>query len=155
MIKPCNFRLLIARAMQLIKWNLTATQQQNDRQQPTAGNTAGQNTIIESRVDKVFLEKLELFTNQHMSEPTFNVDRLAEMMNIGRTKFYGKVKELTGMSPNKYLQEARMRRASELLLEGEYSVSEVSFKVGIQDASYFNKMFKTHFGVVPSKYGKK
>jgi AraC-like DNA-binding protein len=89
-----------------------------------------------------------------MSEPTFNVDRLAEMMNIGRTKFYGKVKELTGMSPNKYLQEARMRRASELLLEGEYSVSEVSFKVGIQDASYFNKMFKTHFGVVPSKYGR-
>lgn len=154
MIKPCNFRLLIARAMQLIKWNLTATQQQNDRQQATAGNTAGQNTIIESRVDKVFLEKLEMFTNQHMSEPTFNVDRLAEMMNIGRTKFYGKVKELTGMSPNKYLQEARMRRASELLLEGEYSVSEVSFKVGIQDASYFNKMFKTHFGVVPSKYGR-
>ena len=76
------------------------------------------------------------------------------MMNMGRTKFYGKVKELTGMSPNKYLQEARMRRAGELLLEGEYTISEVSYKVGIQDPSYFNKVFKAHFGVVPSKYGR-
>jgi AraC-like DNA-binding protein len=76
------------------------------------------------------------------------------MMSIGRTKFYGKVRELTGMSPNKYLQEARMQRAAELLLEGELNVSEISYKVGIQDPSYFNKVFKARFGVVPSKYGR-
>lgn len=76
------------------------------------------------------------------------------MMNMGRTKFYGKVKELTGISPNKYLQEARLTRAAALLLEGELTISEVSYKVGIQDPSYFNKLFKARYGVVPSKYGK-
>lgn len=82
------------------------------------------------------------------------MDRLAEIMKMGRTKFYGKVKELTGQSPNKYLQEARMERAAQLLLEGELTVSEVSYKVGIQDPSYFNKVFKAKYGVVPSKYGR-
>ena len=73
---------------------------------------------------------------------------------MGRTNFYGKVKELTGMSPNQYLQDARMERAAELLLQGELTVSEISYKIGIQDPSYFNKCFKAKYGVVPSKYGK-
>ena len=47
-----------------------------------------------------------------------------------------------------------MRIAAELLAEGRMTVSEVSYKVGIQDASYFNKCFKARYGVVPSKYGK-
>lgn len=143
MVKPCNFRLLTARMVQLIKWN---------RQPARKPEEAA--IILEGKIDKVFLEKLEMLTFKHLAEETFTVDRLAEMMSMGRTKFYGKVKELTGMSPNKYLQEARMRRAGELLLEGEYTIAEVSYKVGIQDPSYFNKLFKAHFGVVPSKYGR-
>ena len=67
---------------------------------------------------------------------------------------FTKIKELTGVSPNKYLQNERMRIAAELLAEGRMTVSEVSYKVGIQDASYFNKCFKARYGVVPSKYGK-
>ena len=44
--------------------------------------------------------------------------------------------------------------AAKLLLKGELTVSEVSYKVGIQDPSYFNKLFKARYGVVPSKYGR-
>ena len=88
----------------------------------------------------------------HLSDANLNIDQLAQTMNMGRTKFYGKVKELMGMSPNKYLQEERMKRAAELLLEGELNVSEICYKVGIQDSSYFNKCFKAKYGVVPSKY---
>lgn len=143
MVKPCNFRLLVAKAMQLIKWRST---------EPQASDAA--DPLIENRVDKIFLEKLEKLTYQHLSEETLNVDRLAEMMSMGRTKFYGKVKELTSMSPNRYIQEKRMTRAAELLLEGEMTVSEICYKIGMQDPSYFNKVFKSRFGVVPSKYGK-
>jgi AraC-like DNA-binding protein len=58
------------------------------------------------------------------------------------------------MSPNRYIQEKRMTRAAELLLEGDMTVSEICYKIGMQDPSYFNKVFKSRFGVVPSKYGK-
>ena len=91
---------------------------------------------------------------QHLSEEDFGIDQLAQMMSMGRTKFYGRVKELTSLSPNKYLMQARMQRAAELLSEGELTVAEVSYRVGIQDPSYFNKCFKAQFGVTPSRYGK-
>ena len=143
MVKPCNFRLLLARMVQLIKWS-----------RPQVPPQADAPAIIEGHLDKVFVEKLEMLTARHLGEESFTVDRMAELMNMGRTKFYGKVKELTGMSPNKYLQDARMRRAAELLLEGELNISEVCYKVGMQDPTYFNKVFKARYGVVPSKYGK-
>ena len=48
--------------------------------------------------------------------------------------------------------KARMEKAADLLADGELNVSEVSYKVGIQDPSYFNKLFKSYYGVLPSKY---
>ena len=92
---------------------------------------------------------------QHISDPDYTIDLMAEQMKTGRTKLYGKVKELTGMSPNKLFNAERMRLAAELLEEGELNVSEVSYKVGILDTSYFNKCFKAHYGVTPSKYRKR
>ena len=149
MVKPCNFRLLIARAMQLIKWSQSAP-----ATSPSAANPPAAQPLIEGEVDKRFMERLQHYTAKHIADSTLTIDQLAQLMSMGRTKFYGKVKELTGMSPNKYLQEARMERAAELLLQGELTVSEISYKIGIQDPSYFNKCFKAKYGVVPSKYGK-
>jgi AraC-like DNA-binding protein len=105
-------------------------------------------------VDKLFKEKLALLTAQHLSEETFSVDRLAELMKMGRTKFYGKVKELTGMSPNKLMVAERMRIAADMLEEGELNISEIAYKVGFPEASYFNKCFKQYYGMAPSKYRK-
>ena len=48
----------------------------------------------------------------------------------------------------------RLRIAAKLLLEGEYTVSEISEKVGFSDSTYFYKCFKNKFGIAPSKYGK-
>jgi AraC-like DNA-binding protein len=73
-------------------------------------------------------------------------------MNLGRTVFYKKVKGVTGYSPNEYLRIMRMKRAAELLLTGEFTVSEVSYRIGIEDPFYFSKCFKAQFGVAPSVY---
>lgn len=74
------------------------------------------------------------------------------MMQMGRSKFYGKMKEMYGVSPNKFIVNERMKLAAELLLEGKYNVAEVSIKVGMMDPSHFNKSFKAKYGVPPSKY---
>jgi len=163
MVKPCNFRLLIARIMQLIRWSRRADgadggvgpYEPNGSNEPQEAHKApAAEPLIESRADKVFRDKLAVLTAQHLGDSDFTVDTLAQMMSMGRTKFYGKVKEVTGMSPNKYLQEVRMKKAADLLADGELNISEVSYRVGIQDPSYFNKVFKSFFGVPPSKYGK-
>ena len=169
MVKPCNWHLLVARSMQLIKWKLlneqetsaqpigTLSSEGNLKPQTSArpiGTLSSEGNLIRSQADKVFLDRLAMFVAQHMREEDFNVDQLAQLMTMGRTKFYGRVKELTGLSPNKYLMQARMKKAADLLADGELTVSEVSYQVGIQDPSYFNKCFKAQYGITPSKYTK-
>ena len=153
MTKPCNWNLLIARAIQLIKWRQPSPATE-ESPAPTAETNSSppKAPIITSQADKVFLTKLQMLTAQHISDCNFNIDQLATMMNMGRTKFFGKVKDMTGLSPNKYLLKMRMEKAADLLADGELNVSEVSYKVGIQDPSYFNKLFKSYYGVMPSKY---
>ena len=167
MVKPCNWNLLIERSIQLIKWRMEAspsTQQQDEPStnqkfdsldQKTPARQEGPKQLITSQADKVFMVKLQMLTAQHMVDSNFSIDSLAEMMNMGRTRFFGRVKEMTGLSPNKYLLKVRMEKAADLLADGELNVSEVSYKVGIQDPSYFNKVFKSYYGVVPSKYERK
>ena len=160
MVKPCNFHLLIARMIQLITWHEKRKAELPVAEGPQTNNEektvdASNNVILTSRADKRFRQQVEAVVAQHLSDPTMSVDRLAEMMSMGRTKFYGKVKDVFGMSPNKYLLARRMEAAAELLDEGKYNVSEVSYQVGFSDPTYFNKCFKAHFGMVPSKYKKR
>lgn len=166
MTKPYNTRILLTRIIQLIKWNQAKEEELKQETSKTTISTSDtpadasatpapnslKEVVLESKADKVFRENVVKLIVQNISEPEFTIDKLAEMMHMGRTKFFGKMKELTGMSPNKYLQAERMRIAAELLTDGRYNVSEVCMKVGIQDASYFYKCFKAKYGMPPSKY---
>lgn len=153
MVKPCNTRILIARIIQLIRW-YEAYQKEKTVTVAEKTEKRESDTIVETKADKLFREQVAVIITQHLSEPDFNVDRIAEMMHMGRTKFYGKMKELTGISPNKYIQNERMRIAADMLVEGRYNVNEISMKVGIQDTAYFYKCFKAKYGVAPSQYAK-
>ena len=156
MVKPCNYRILTARAVQLIKWSQSPTTQEDTQETTTAaGLPQPEQAIITSQADKRFLERVNTIVAQHISDPDFTIDQMAEMMRMGRTKLYGKVKELTGMSPNKLFVSERMRIAAKLIEEDELNISEIGYRVGIQDAAYFNKCFKQYFGMAPSKYRKK
>lgn len=111
-------------------------------------------TLLMSTLDKKFKDKLEAIVAQHIGDNNFNVDRLAELLSLGRTTVYNRTKSIMGVSPNIYIQNERLRIADKLLLEGEYTVSEISEKVGFSDSTYFYKCFKNKFGIAPSKYGK-
>ena len=150
MVKPCNYELLILRITQLIQWY---GRMQPDAEASTA-TVQPSTPIITDEADQRFREKMEAIVALRMGDPDFNVDTLAAQLKMGRTKFYGKMKEFTGMSPNTYLQTERLKKAAELLIEGDLNVTEVSYKVGFQSPTYFYKCFKEKYGVPPSKYGK-
>lgn len=105
-----------------------------------------------SREDERFCHKLERTIQTRMRNPNLNVDIIASQFGLGRTNFYRKVRELTGMSPNDYLRKCRMTKAGELLQNTELSISDVCVQVGIPDAQYFSRVFKAHYGVTPSLY---
>lgn len=105
-----------------------------------------------NREDERFCRKLERTIQTRMRNPNLNVDIIAAQFGLGRTNFYRKVRELTGMSPNDYLRKCRMTKAAELLQNTGLSISDICAQVGIPDAQYFSRVFKAHFGVSPSIY---
>jgi len=108
--------------------------------------------VVLNKEDERFCRKLERIVNTRLRNPNLNIDIIAAQFGIGRTNFYRKVRELTGISPNDYLRKCRMERAAELLLSSELPVNDVCAQVGIPDAQYFSRVFKAHFGVSPTVY---
>lgn len=162
MVKPCNFKLLIARALQFVATDMKEKKRAKESEKrdketqvkPVKEIQPTEPSLLMSTLDKKFKDKLEAIVAQHISDCSFSVDRLAELLNLGRTTVYNRTKSIMGISPNMYIQNERLRIAAQMLLEGEYTVTEISEKVGFSDSTYFYKCFKNKFGVAPSKYGK-
>ena len=105
-----------------------------------------------SKEDERFCRKLERIVNARLRNPNLNIDIIAAQFGVGRTNFYRKVRELTGMSPNDYLRRCRMERAAELLGDSETPINDICTQVGMPDAQYFSRVFKGYYGVSPSVY---
>lgn len=105
-----------------------------------------------SKEDERFCRKLERIVNARLRNPNLNIDIIAAQFGVGRTNFYRKVRELTGMSPNDYLRRCRMERAAELLGDSETPINDICTQVGMPDAQYFSRVFKVYYGMSPSAY---
>ncbi len=87
-----------------------------------------------------------------MEDPEFSVDNLAENLNMSRTQLYRKSEILLGMSANNFIKTVKLNSAWEMLQDGEFNISDVSYKTGFKTPGYFSKCFETQFGVLPSKF---
>ena len=106
---------------------------------------------ILNQQDQAFVEKATRLVLSHLSDTDFNIDRLCREMAMSRTLFYGKLKILTGQSPQDFMRLIRLEQAALYLKQGD-SVLDVSVKAGFVNVKYFSTVFKKHFGVSPSKY---
>ncbi len=148
MTKPFSPKLLVARIFQLLD--------QRERLKLKFGNDplAVRSAMVGSEQDQLFVKRLDSVIFARIGEQDLTVDKVAELLRMGRTVFYKKVRGVTGYTPNDYIRIIRMKKAVELLKEGEKNVSEVAYAVGFDNPFYFSKCFKTQFGVPPSQYAK-
>ncbi len=91
------------------------------------------------------------YINNHFSEK-LRIQQLADHIGISRSYLVKLMKQQTGMSPQEYLIETRMRRASELLSKSNDPIRDIAAECGYEDALAFSKVFKSRFGVNPSEY---
>lgn len=103
-------------------------------------------------LDVEFIARIKKHVEENMEKPSFNVDSVCAYMNMSRTSFYNKVKALTDQAPADYIRFIKLKRASELLKTGQYSITEIAEMTGFNDAKYFREVFKKYFHVSPSKY---
>jgi len=117
-------------------------------------NMSYENTQI-NKTDLKWLEKINDIIVRNFTNEEFNIDRLAEEVNISRSNMQRKLKGLTGMPPNDYIRLIRLKSAGELLLEGGHRVNEVCYIVGFNNPSYFARCFQKQFGILPKEYVRK
>ncbi len=104
--------------------------------------------------DEQFLMKVKETILEQLSNEQLSVESLAEDIGLSRVQLYRKVSALTGMSVNELIRKLRLQKAALLLGQNWGPVSQVAYEVGFSNLSYFSKVFKEEFGVLPSEYEK-
>lgn len=105
-----------------------------------------------SNADEQFMIKLNEMIDQHLSQPNLDVKFLTDQMAMSRTSLYNKIKELTGMGANDYINRRRIDKATVLLIQSDISITEISEQVGFTYQRYFSTLFKEMKGVTPSQF---
>lgn len=106
-------------------------------------------------LDWQFLSDVKKSIEDNIDNSAFSVEVLNDLHNMSRTRFYYKLKALTGLSPKNLIKSIRLKRATHLLKEGEHNITEISDMCGFSDSKYFREVFKKEYKLSPSQYAKK
>jgi TolB-like protein/AraC-like DNA-binding protein len=104
-----------------------------------------------SFMDKDFLQKITDIIEENIHDERFGVSELAGEIGMSRSNLLRRVKKLSGLSVSRFIRNVRLKMAMEMMEEGNYTVSEVSYKVGFSSTSYFIKCFREHYGFPPGE----
>jgi len=102
-----------------------------------------------------FIEQAEALILENFSNEQFGVSELADLMNMSRSNLLRKIKKLTKLSASQFIRQIRIQKGMELLDKTELTVSEISYKVGFRNSSYFIKCFREHYGFSPGEVRKR
>ena len=105
--------------------------------------------------EDAFIAKGRKVINDRIDDPTLDVKALCSEVNLSRTPLHQKLKALTGMSTTEFIRHVRLRRASELLLDPQYNITEVARATGFNNLNWFSRKFKEEFGCTPTEWRKK
>ena len=111
--------------------------------------------ISNTDADVKFMETILGLIEDKLSDPEFNVEKLARAYGVSRVYLGKKIKALTGESPIQFQRTVRLKHAAVLLKQQTLSVSEVAWEIGYNDINTFRQWFKEYFGMTPSEYRKK
>ncbi|KFF06388.1 hybrid sensor histidine kinase/response regulator transcription factor [Flavobacterium reichenbachii] len=109
-------------------------------------------TIAHNKVDEDFIKKLDDIIDQNMADTNLSVDSLADILHMSRSTLYRKIKDISNLSPNELINNARLKKAASLLLSGKYKVYEISEIVGYNSQSSFSRNFQKSFSMSPSEF---
>ncbi len=109
-------------------------------------------TMAHTKADERFLDRLNEIILEHMAEVGFDVEHLADHMHMSRPTLYRKIKAISDLTPNDLINVARLKKAAQLLSEGQYKIYEVSDQVGYSSQTHFGRNFQKQFGMSPSEY---
>ena len=150
-VKPFNVKLLLTRCR-----NLLNSRKMLLKRESSAVNVAVQDAPGLSSVDQALLDQVTEAIRRHFDNPDFDMSLLASELNMGRSKMFARIKEITGLTPNEYTLKIKLTEALRMLQEEpQFNISEISYSLGFTSPRYFSLCFKAFYGVSPQSYRKK
>ncbi len=105
--------------------------------------------INDAQLKKIKLAK-DILLKEFANPPT--LQELCLRTNLSLRKLKSGFKEIYGLPVYQYLFDYKMTVAKDLLIEGEFNVNEISYKLGYSNASHFISAFKKNSGVTPKYF---
>lgn len=112
-------------------------------------------SIAYTKTDEKFLKKLNEIINSHIDDVNLDVDMIADLMNLSRPTLYRKISAISNLTPNELIKITRLKKAAELIAQGEMKIYEIAEAVGFKSQPYFSQSFSKQFNMSPSQYAKK
>lgn len=147
--KPFNDQLLIVQANNLLE------SRKRLRESFSSDNENWEEKFNLFDIDKKLLLKAIKVTETNMTNFDFSVEDLAHNLNLSRTHLHRKLKSLTNQSATEFIRSIRLKKAVQLMKEGNHKVNEIGYIVGFNSHNYFTKSFKKQFGMSPSDFIRK
>lgn len=95
------------------------------------------------------LEKVVQLLHSHVGR-VYSVHELAQQTGLSDSRFRLLFHQFTGCSVTRYQNRLRIQTAQDLLLSGQYTVTQVAAELGFADVYYFSRLFKKIVGINPS-----
>lgn len=146
--KPFSTNLLMAQISNLL------SNRDNIRKFYFNSPIANMKSMAYTKADEGFLDRLNDIINEHIGNSELDVNMIADLMHLSRPTLYRKIRAISDLTPNELIKISRLKKAAELLLQGNMKIYEISEAVGFSSQSYFWSAFIKQFGVSPSKYAK-
>ena len=105
-----------------------------------------------NKLDEEFINKLIKAVEQAISMPDLNGDNLAKELGISKSILYAKLKTITGQTVNEFIRIIRIKKSTDLLLEGRLNITEISIEMGFNSASYYTKSFRKYYACSPKEF---
>lgn len=132
-------------------WNMKPENDENENHDENENEDEDEKTEEKEPATSasLFIARFKEAVESRLEDSELSIEDLAAEMHLSRVQLYRKVKAVTGSTPVELLRTARLKRAYQLLLTTDKSISEVAYKVGFTAPSYFTKCFKEEYGQLP------
>lgn len=97
------------------------------------------------------IENAKLIMSENVMKD-ITLHEIASQLNTSYSAFRQNFKKYTGLSPARYLNDLRLKKAKQLLIETSYSVKEISFLLNFSSIGYFASNFKKMTGLTPKDF---
>lgn len=145
--KPFNVKLLLARCDNLVKNRRILLER---RAALPAGSRVSEGMKAS---DKALVEKAAEIIRRNFDNSDFDMDCLADWLNMSRTKMFAFFKSALGVTPNDFTLNLKMEEAARMLAETQdANISEISYALGFSSPRYFSRCFKAYYNVSPQQY---